>query len=268
MALEPVNRGTNISSSMHIGRRCIPEDREETPISALCTQKMIAKADGAILDIVKPRVAHRNDSSVSHQRHSCAARENQCPTLASCDTSRCLQRGRQQRKLLLMQCHPENGKGSAANSDTQLIVECYVLCWDDCTFRSPGANQVGFLSGGRSKRMKELPQKEVLAQLEEAYARATVALTRAQKLCIIMGPLDMRGLLGAATVIGCLKYGAGVCGVHDDNPSAEVFLKERSLDAGPDDSAFIASLRRSLNTPRGHIHRLRWRRFTAKTSIP
>ena len=65
--------------------------------------------------------------------------------------------------------------------------------------------KVGFLSGGRSKRMKELPQKEVLAQLEEAYARATVALTRAQKLCIIMGPLDMRGLLGAATVIGCLK---------------------------------------------------------------
>ena len=111
--------------------------------------------------------------------------------------------------------------------------------------------KVGFLSGGRSKRMKELPQKEVLAQLEEAYAGATVALTRAQKLCIIMGPLDMRGLLGAATVIGCLKYGAGVCGVHDDNPSGEVFLKERSLEAGPDDSAFIASLRRSLNTPRG-----------------
>ena len=110
--------------------------------------------------------------------------------------------------------------------------------------------KVGFLSGG-SKRMKELPQKEVLAQLEEAYARATVALTRAQKLCIIMGPLDMRGLLGAATVIGCLKYGAGVCGVHADNPSAEVFLKERTLNAGPDDSAFLTSLRWSLNTPRG-----------------
>ena len=61
--------------------------------------------------------------------------------------------------------------------------------------------------------MKELPEKEVLAQLEEAYARATVTLTRAQKLCIIIvGPLDMRGLLGAATVIGCLKYGAGVWG--------------------------------------------------------
>ena len=58
--------------------------------------------------------------------------------------------------------------------------------------------------------MKELSEKEVLAQLQEAYARATVALTRAQKLCIIMGLVDMQGLLGAATVIGCLKYGAGV----------------------------------------------------------
>ena len=111
--------------------------------------------------------------------------------------------------------------------------------------------KVGFLSGGRSRRMKELPEKEVLAQLEEAYARATVALTRAQKLCIIMGPLDMRGLLGAATVIGCLKYGAGVCGVHVSNPSAEVFLKDGSLNEGPDDEAFLLSLRRSLKTARG-----------------
>ena len=137
--------------------------------------------------------------------------------------------------------------------------------------------KVGFLSGGRSRRMKELPEKEVLAQLEEAYARATVALTRAQKLffllyaawvrsraerpsvqltraqklCIIMGPLDMRGLLGAATVIGCLKYGAGVCGVHVSNPAAEVFLKDGSLNGGPDDEAFLLSLRRSLKTARG-----------------
>ena len=63
-----------------------------------------------------------------------------------------------------------------------------------------------------------------------ALKKKNAALTRAQKLCIIMGPLDMRGLMGAATVIGCLKYGVGVCGVHDDNPSAEVYLKEKSLD--------------------------------------
>ena len=79
----------------------------------------------------------------------------------------------------------------------------------------------------------------------------TVALTGAQKLCIIMGPLDMRGLPGAATVIGCLKYGAGVCGVHVSNQAAEVFLKDGSLNDGPDDEAFLQSLRRSLKTARG-----------------
>ena len=99
--------------------------------------------------------------------------------------------------------------------------------------------------------MKDLSENEVLAQLEEAYARATVALTRAQKLCIIMGPLDMRGLPGAATVIGCLKYGAGVCGAHGSNQAAEVFLKDGSLNDGPDDDAFLQSLRRSLKTARG-----------------
>ena len=61
----------------------------------------------------------------------------------------------------------------------------------------------------------------------------------------------MRGLLGAATVIGCLKYGAGVCGVHVSNPAAEVFLKDGSLNDGPDDEAFLLSLRRSLKTARG-----------------
>ena len=99
--------------------------------------------------------------------------------------------------------------------------------------------------------MKLLSENEVLAQLEEAYARATVALTRAAKLCIIMGPLDMRGLPGAATVIGCLKYGAGVCGAHGSNQAAEVFLKDGSLNDGPDDDAFLQSLRRSLKTARG-----------------
>ena len=63
--------------------------------------------------------------------------------------------------------------------------------------------RVGFLSAGRGKRMRDLTPTEFLAQLEEAYVRATVALTRAQRLCILMGPLDMKGLLGAATVIGC-----------------------------------------------------------------
>ncbi len=60
--------------------------------------------------------------------------------------------------------------------------------------------KVGFFSGWRSKPSHDLPPEEQQAQREEAYARATVALTRAQKLRLIMGPLDMRGLVGAATV--------------------------------------------------------------------
>lgn len=36
----------------------------------------------------------------------------------------------------------------------------------------------------------------------------SVALTRARSLCVIMGPLDIKGLVGAATVIGSLMYGA------------------------------------------------------------
>ena len=111
--------------------------------------------------------------------------------------------------------------------------------------------RVGFLGGGRSKCMRDLPHTEFLAQLEEAYARATVALTRAQKLRIIMGPLDMRGLLGAATAIGCLKYGAGVCGFDTEHRTVEMYLREPSIDAGPDDGSFLASLRRSITNPRG-----------------
>ena len=68
---------------------------------------------------------------------------------------------------------------------------------------------VGFLTGGRKKYFLALPEEEQMVELEESYARATVAITRARALCLIMGPLDMKGLLGAATVMGTLMYGAG-----------------------------------------------------------
>ena len=47
--------------------------------------------------------------------------------------------------------------------------------------------RVGFLSGGRGKTFHQLTQQEQDAQ-KEAFARATVALTRAQQICVIMGP--------------------------------------------------------------------------------
>ena len=62
---------------------------------------------------------------------------------------------------------------------------------------------------------------------------------------------ELQTLISVSTVIGCLKYGAGVCGVHVSNPAAEVFLKDGSLNDGPDDEAFLLSLRRSLKTARG-----------------
>ena len=86
--------------------------------------------------------------------------------------------------------------------------------------------RVGFLSGGRGKHMRDLTPTEFLAQLEEAYARATVALTRAQKLCILMGPLDMRGLKGAATVIGWKRMvQVCVCGFDPEHRNVEMYLK-------------------------------------------
>ena len=42
---------------------------------------------------------------------------------------------------------------------------------------------------------------EQAAQKEEAFARATVAFTRAQQICLIMGPLHVLGLVGAATIM-------------------------------------------------------------------
>ncbi|MCV6577049.1 MAG: hypothetical protein OIF58_15090, partial [Cohaesibacter sp.] len=42
--------------------------------------------------------------------------------------------------------------------------------------------KIGFLTGGRSKLYRALPVEQQEIQKEEAYARATVALTRAQQL--------------------------------------------------------------------------------------
>ena len=77
-----------------------------------------------------------------------------------------------------------------------------------------------------------------MVQLEEAYARATVAITRARALCLIMGPLDMKGLLGAATVMGTLMYGAG----HVWAGHAHFYLHDHELSRSPSDETFIHML--------------------------
>ena len=69
-----------------------------------------------------------------------------------------------------------------------------------------------------------------------------VALIRAQQICFIMGPLDMQGLVGAATIIGSLKYGASFSGL-DKQEDPVFFIRLKDDDLLEDDSAFLQSLR-------------------------
>ena len=101
--------------------------------------------------------------------------------------------------------------------------------------------KVGFLTGGRKKYFLALPEGEQMVQLEEAYARATVAITRARALCLIMGPLDMKALLGAATVMGALMYGAG----HVWAGHAHFYLHDYELSRSPPDESFIDMLKQN-----------------------
>ena len=104
--------------------------------------------------------------------------------------------------------------------------------------------KVGFLTGGRKKSFRLLSEDKQMVQLEEAYARATVAITRARSLCLIMGPLDMKGLLGAATVMGTLMYGAG----HVWEGQAHFYLHDGELSRAPPDETFIHMLRQNCCT--------------------
>ena len=105
----------------------------------------------------------------------------------------------------------------------------------------PAQTRVGFLTGGRKKSFLALPEDEQMVQLEEACARATVAITRARALCLIMGPLDMKGLLGAASVMGTLMYGAG----HVWAGRALFYLHDHELSRSPPDGSFIDMLKQN-----------------------
>ena len=98
--------------------------------------------------------------------------------------------------------------------------------------------KVGFLTGGRGQKFRGLPEEERHTQEEEAYARATVALTRARKMCVIFCPLDMKGLIGAATVMGSLMYGAGHCW----HGTINMHLRGSSLEDCPGDDQFLSFL--------------------------
>ena len=84
--------------------------------------------------------------------------------------------------------------------------------------------KIGFLTGGRGHSFQKLSSEDKQSQCEEAFARATVALTRAQQFCFIMCPLDMKGIIGAATVVGCLQHGVGICDERSTGSSLLVEL--------------------------------------------
>ena len=78
-----------------------------------------------------------------------------------------------------------------------------------------------------------------MIQLVEVYARATVALTRARRLCVLLCPLDQKGPIGAATLLGCLQYGLGYLQrTHLEMPLWE---ESRNLSA-PSDATFMSRL--------------------------
>ena len=105
--------------------------------------------------------------------------------------------------------------------------------------------RVGFLTGGRKKSFLDLLQDEQTAQLEETYACATVAMTRARTLCLIVGPLNMKDLLGAATVMDTLMYGVE----HVGTGRANFYPHDYKLSCSPPDKSFIDMLKLCLSGP-------------------
>ena len=109
--------------------------------------------------------------------------------------------------------------------------------------------KVGFLTGGRNKSFRLLLEDEQMVQLEEAYARATVVITRERSLCLIMGPLDMKGLLGAVIVMGTLMYGAE----HVWESQIHFYLHDGDLSSVLPDETFIHMLRQNCSLTGPHF---------------
>ena len=70
---------------------------------------------------------------------------------------------------------------------------------------------MGFLSGGSAKQLADVPEEERPTRREEAFARATVGSSVSSS---ALGPLDMRGPTGVATVIGSLQHGLRPPSLH------------------------------------------------------
>ena len=132
------------------------------------------------------------------------------------------------------------------NSGGETRARCVTSCAGSTAFLSVVAQtRRGFLSGGSARQIANLNEVERAIQLEEAYARATVALTRVRRLCVLLCPLDQKGPIGAATILGCLQYGLGYLQrTHLEMPLWE---ESRMLSA-PFDATFMSRPHASTST--------------------
>ena len=112
--------------------------------------------------------------------------------------------------------------------------------------------KIGFLTEGRGYSFQKLSPDDKQSQREEAFARTTVTLTRAQRFCFIMCPLDMKGIIRAATMVDCLQ-GVGICDERCSGSSLLVELKGGSLAQSRDDSNFLEALRLSATVKTGEF---------------
>ena len=132
------------------------------------------------------------------------------------------------------------------NSGGETRTRCVTSCAGSTAFLSVVAQtRRGFLSGGSARQTANLNDVERDIQLEEAYARATVALTRARRLCVLLCPLDQKGPIGAATILGCLQYGLGY--LQHSHLEMPLWEESRMLTA-PSDATFMSRLHATTPT--------------------
>lgn len=137
-------------------------------------------------------------------------------------------------------------------TDGRIISRDVTSCADMTAYMSLLAQtKVGFLTGGRGNTFMALEETENNVQREEVHARATVALTRAQRFCFVMCLLDMKGLVGAATVVGSLQHGSGICEQRVQGDLLRVALRAENLSSSHLDEKFLRNFRMSATRADG-----------------
>ena len=93
-----------------------------------------------------------------------------------------------------------------ANSEGRVISRGVTSCADmPAQHVLLAQTKIGFLTGGENTAFRSFHGRisnRNVRRLLQAFARAIMVLTRAQRFCFMMCPLDMKEIIGAATVVG------------------------------------------------------------------